>query len=689
MNLTFKSSLLALQHGWTSDELLRALVVVIGLAFFISPPSQSARKNKSASISRWGTPWAIWAVKTGILFSVYLLGKSWLVMVQHHQTQPYLDEVFHIPQAQKYCQGRYQDWDDKITTPPGLYLISMTMLKLRNSAACAAADLRAHNLLGVMLLILVGSFTRGMVEARHGKGNPTSQSFHAFHTALNVGLFPVIFFFSALYYTDVFSTLVVMVAYYDHLSRLTPESPGPFRGLLTVAVGIAALFMRQTNVFWIVVYFGGLEVVHAVRSLKPAPVGQVPHFSTLLEEVAFYVRRYSLGDVHDPPLSVAWPDDWALCLLSIAIAAVCNPVGVLKQVWPHITVLGLFAGFVIWNGGVVLGDKSNHIATIHLAQMLYIWPFFAFFSAPLLIPTVLGLLSAPMQTMYRLINNNSAPNDTTPSPKQAKQKNKATNSPQSLALRATTLFLTNKIYYIPYLLGTVLLSLAVVKYNTIVHPFTLADNRHYMFYVFRYTILRSVQRRYWLVAAYTACHWLVWKRLAGNPPSSQSTVTADSLKFINTPFPSREMQALSRAHTPAPKKNNVIKEDAKSTAYASPSTSTALIWLLTTALSLITAPLVEPRYFILPWVFFRLLVPAWQPEANPFSADEARDSWWKRGYNRAVGVASRVDLTLAVETAWFLVINLGTMYMFLFRPFMWKSADGEVLDEGRVQRFMW
>lgn len=30
------------------------------------------------------------------------------------------DEVFHIPQAQAYCAGRYDIWDPKLTTPPGL-----------------------------------------------------------------------------------------------------------------------------------------------------------------------------------------------------------------------------------------------------------------------------------------------------------------------------------------------------------------------------------------------------------------------------------------------------------------------------------------------------------------------------------------------------------------------------------------
>ena len=34
---------------------------------------------------------------------------------------PYIDEIFHIPQAQAYCQGDFLYWDNKITTPPGLY----------------------------------------------------------------------------------------------------------------------------------------------------------------------------------------------------------------------------------------------------------------------------------------------------------------------------------------------------------------------------------------------------------------------------------------------------------------------------------------------------------------------------------------------------------------------------------------
>lgn len=34
--------------------------------------------------------------------------------------EPYIDETFHVPQCHAYCHGRFGEWNDKITTPPGL-----------------------------------------------------------------------------------------------------------------------------------------------------------------------------------------------------------------------------------------------------------------------------------------------------------------------------------------------------------------------------------------------------------------------------------------------------------------------------------------------------------------------------------------------------------------------------------------
>jgi len=259
--------------------------------------------------------------------------------------------------------------------------------------------------------------------------------------------------------------------------------------------------------------------------------------------------------------------------------------------------------------------------------MLYIWPFFAFFSAPLLLSSVAPFVLMPFRLLF------------------AKSQSRTAEKPLIVQM-------INKFYYIPYILGTLALSLAIVKFNTIIHPFTLADNRHYMFYVFRYTILRSVKLRYLLVAGYTLSRWLVWNTLAGTPSVALGEATQKAAENKDSLAPSPP---------------------------SSPSTSTALFWLLATTLSLITAPLVEPRYFILPWVFWRLLVPSWSPAADFQSY--LPNTKWARKLN--------VDPRLALETVWFLAINLGTMYMFLFKPFYWKSSDGEVLDDGKVQRFMW
>jgi alpha-1,2-glucosyltransferase len=292
------------------------------------------------------------------------------------------------------------------------------------------------------------------------------------------------------------------------------------------------------------------------------------------------------------------PSDFALSAISIAIAIISKPVLTLTRLWPYIALVFSFAAFVFWNGGVVLGDKSNHVATIHLPQMLYIWPFIAFFSAPLLLPVGLSYLQS------------------------------ITSSGLS---KPTWKYALN----IVYIAGALVVTLGIVRHNTIIHPFTLADNRHYVFYVFRYSILRHPLIRYLLVPVYLGCAWLVYLTVAGPPPASPASAPAAKAK--------KEVKA---------RKSEIVLEEG-------PTTSFLLILLLTSALSLITAPLVEPRYFIIPWVMWRLHVPS--------------QTKGKRGY----------DWRLWAETAWFLVINGVTGFVFLYKGFEWKQ------EPGMVQRFMW
>ena len=135
-------------------------------------------------------------------------------------------------------------------------------------------------------------------------------SLYAMHSALNVGLFPLIFFFSSLYYTDVASCLAVLVAYHVHLTRTaSPASPSFLSDIMVVLVGIVALTIRQTNVFWVVLFMGGLEVVHIVKALQPDGPGSLRSEAKSADEPFWnYFHRYKRGDVHDPPVNLAWPD---------------------------------------------------------------------------------------------------------------------------------------------------------------------------------------------------------------------------------------------------------------------------------------------------------------------------------------------------------------------------------------------
>ena len=273
----------------------------------------------------------------------------------------------------------------------------------------------------------------------------------------------------------------------------------------------------------------------------------------------------------------------------------------------------MFATFIFWNGSVVLGDKGNHVATLHLPQMLYIWPFMTFFSWPLLFPYLLVL---PGMILARL--------------------------PKYGMIQRLQKF-TGRLLLPKFWLALVALATAcvIVWANTIVHPFTLADNRHYVFYVFR-LLLRPWWMRYAVTPIYISCAWACIQALGAGSPAMGGPKGS---------LPNGEHSA---------------------------KLSFVLIWIATSALQLITAPLVEPRYFILPWLLWRMHLPV-----RPSASEEAAEK--KAGVKSSSWNALRVkyDYRLWLETAWLLTINATTGYIFLNWGFEWPQ------EPGKVQRFMW
>ena len=70
-----------------------------------------------------------------------------------------MDEIFHIPQAEAYCKGNFMEWNDKITTLPGLYFITVGILnplaQWQNRWLCTTSTLRAINVGFAALTTLV------------------------------------------------------------------------------------------------------------------------------------------------------------------------------------------------------------------------------------------------------------------------------------------------------------------------------------------------------------------------------------------------------------------------------------------------------------------------------------------------------------------------------------------------------
>merc|ERR1719414_1331959 len=82
-----------------------------------------------------------------------------LAVINTVQPAPYMDEIFHIPQAQKYCYGKFREWDDKITTLPGLYIVSVGVLNPISSwfeqIFCDPIHLRSINVMMSSLTFLI------------------------------------------------------------------------------------------------------------------------------------------------------------------------------------------------------------------------------------------------------------------------------------------------------------------------------------------------------------------------------------------------------------------------------------------------------------------------------------------------------------------------------------------------------
>lgn len=184
---------------------------------------------------------------------------------------------------------------------------------------------------------------------------------------------------------------------------------------------------------------------------------------------------------------------------------------------------------------------------------------------------------------------------------------------------------------------------------------------------------------YLAVPVYVLCGWFVIQALG----SSSQLAVAERIKAV--PAPAEETKDDAKDAKEGDEKKEakpelpagVTQEDLVEEGCQA---SFVLVWLAATTLNLVTAPLVEPRYFIVPWIMWRLHFPINGSSGKGIVVGGEKKEDGKEG---GKGEGSEHNKSLWGETAWFLLVNAVTGYVFLNWVFLWPQ------EPGSLQRFMW
>jgi len=353
-------------------------------------------------------------------------GLSLCVFNIMHNAQPaaYMDEIFHIPQARKYCYGKFDEWDDKITTLPGLYLVSVGILNpisfLVQRIVCDPWHLRLINtvLSSICLLVL-----QRIIVQIHGAKHYYNDA-KCLLSAFNMAVFPLFYFFSFLYYTDIGSTFMFLLMYCLHLDR---------RDWFASFIGLLAVLFRQTNIIWVAFV--------AAQSIGPYFIHTI-HCAQIEQTNQQTPARFSLTTTGQ---------FWEI-IEGLYRIIVVEPQRGLKLMKKVLNVAGgyllvgiSFVIFVIINDGIVVGDRSSHVATFHPIQILY----FIAFTTAFTVPYVLS--KSKFIAFWNFCRK----------------------------------------HWIAAVIFILMIVTTIDSYGSIAHKFLLADNRHYTFYIWRKIIARK------------------------------------------------------------------------------------------------------------------------------------------------------------------------------------------------------
>ena len=278
-----------------------------------------------------------------LIFSVLIFLVS-NVLIGLAQPTPYMDEVFHIPQTQKYCNLDFFSWDPMITTFPGTYLHVFGLLQ--TFSALSGTVLKDICNTNTLRITNGGLFFAGTIYILYVILKNVRQDKSLVPVLLEaviISWFPVLFFFNFLYYTDVGATFYVLATYAAGVNK---------RPWLSGVLGLVAVFFRQTNIVWVAFTACTVLLKLATEQRVQDASKEKTNPTTFFASVMYYYHfsRRNLFTI------------------------VCTAL-------PYLLVGTGFFMFLIINNGIVVGDKTSHAMVFNVPQFFYFIIFATTFAA--------------------------------------------------------------------------------------------------------------------------------------------------------------------------------------------------------------------------------------------------------------------------------------------------------------------
>jgi alpha-1,2-glucosyltransferase len=239
-----------------------------------------------------------------------------------------------------------------------------------------------------------------------------------------------------------------------------------YRLIGSAAAGCVAVLFRQTNAVWCA-FILAEAVLHDVCTTSKRHSAAAAKNS---DDTTVTTDYTAISTVLEGPVSFS-------TIVQFAGAIVSDLRGKLHRLWPLLVPVLSFAVFLANNGSIVVGDKQHHSSVVHLAQLFYaIAAASAMYTSPLVNE---GLISTANMKQFLVYTQ-----------QQFATVRSAVASCAVLTLAA-----------------------AALAYSSKAHPFLLADNRHYTFYIWQRWLGKGAVYRCALLPVYVYTAWSVLHRV--------------------------------------------------------------------------------------------------------------------------------------------------------------------------------